>query len=425
MKQLFTLLLFIVGSATQAQQQFTSAQYKEDFNYFWKSIDEDYCYFNKKQTDWAKVKEIYSPRVDTVSSRASFVSLLEDVFTEIYDHHAGLNTNNMNSARLVPSGSEVWAEYIDGKPIITEVRQDFASEHAYVTAGMEVIAINGIPVEKAIQRYVGKSLKTVDAAARNYALNVAMAGTHDQDLKFTLKDQSGKIKEYTPDVWTGHGQWNGLTGEHYTYGSMVEGKIMGNIGYVKLNNCLGDNDMIPVLDSVMQTMLGTSGLVLDLRETPSGGNTTVARAILGWFTNKEQFYQKHELYAEGKQTGIQRSWVEIVSPRPGKYYNKPLVVLADHFTGSIAEGITIGFSATTKAKIIGTPLARLCGATYPYELPNTHIHYSFPAERLYHVNGTPREQFVPDIVIDYTKTPVTGRDVALDRAMAVLQGKAK
>ena len=414
-----------MGSATQAQQQFTSAQYKEDFNYFWKSIDEDYCYFNKKQTDWAKVKEIYSPRVDTVSSRASFVNLLEDVFTEIYDHHAGLNTNNMNSARLVPSGSEVWAEYIDGKPIITEVRQDFASEHAYVNAGMEVIAINGIPVEKAIQRYIGKSLKTVDNAALNYALNVAMAGAHDQDLKFTLKDRSGKIKEYTPDVWTGHGQWNGLTGEHYTYGSRVEGKIMGNIGYVKLNNCLGDNDMIPLLDSVMQTMLGTSGLVLDLRETPSGGNTTVARAILGWFTNKEQFYQKHELYAEGKQTGIQRSWVEIVSPRAGKYYSKPMVVLADHWTGSIAEGITTAFHGMKRAKIIGTTMARLNGANYTYTLPNTKINCSFPVERLYHINGTPREQFVPDMLMDYTKIPVADKDVALDTAMDVLRQNTK
>lgn len=417
MKQLLTLLLVLAIYPATAQQQFTTAQYKEDFNYFWKSIGEDYCYFNKKQTDWAKVKEIYSPRVDTISSRAAFVSLLEDAFYEIYDHHAGLNTNNMNSRRLVPSGTDIWAEYVNSKPFIVQLRKGYGAAKAGVTAGMEVVAINDVPIEKAIAPFMGKSLKTADNESRCFALRLALAGDHLQPKKLTLK-QNGQTKDFYPDA-------DGMQLEHIHFNTRVESKIINGIGYIKINDCLWDNGLISDFDSVMKLMATTKSLIIDLRETPSGGNTTVARAILGWFTNKEQFYQKHELYAEEKAYGIKRSWVEIVSPRTGKYYIKPLVVLADHFTGSIAEGITIGFSATTKAKIIGTPLARLCGATYPYELPNTHIHYSFPAERLYHVNGTPREQFVPDIVIDYTKIPVTGRDVALDRAMAVLQAKAK
>ena len=39
-------------------------------------------------------------------------------------------------------------------------------------------------------------------------------------------------------------------------------------------------------------------LVIDLRDTASGGNTTMARAVLGWFVTRPTFYQVHNLPAE-------------------------------------------------------------------------------------------------------------------------------
>jgi carboxyl-terminal processing protease len=152
----------------------------------------------------------------------------------------------------------------------------------------------------------------------------------------------------------------------------------------------------------------------------------VARAILGWFINQDQFYQKHEYYAEEKMIGIKRSWEEIVSPREHKYYDKSLAILVDHWTGSIAEGIAIGFDAfrRPKTKIIGTAMARLNGAVYSYEMPNTKISFSFPAERLYHINGLPREQYVPTILID--RSQLLARDITdifFATAIKYLHGK--
>ena len=69
------------------------------------------------------------------------------MLNEIYDHHAILNTNTDSSRRLVPSRTDIWAEFINGKPVITEVRKDFGAERSGITAGMEVIAVNDIPVQ--------------------------------------------------------------------------------------------------------------------------------------------------------------------------------------------------------------------------------------------------------------------------------------
>ena len=405
------LLLLIIGYST-VSQNLSSKEYKEDFVYFWNTIQADYAYWDKVQTDWDKVKLFYSSYFDTVSSKPSFVLLLERVFYEIYDHHASLNTNTPVSQRLVPSGADIWAEYTNGKPIIVELRKGFGAEKARMKAGMEIITVNNVPVEEAIKTFLPKNLEKDDLDARNYALRQLLAGNHVQERKIRARYE-GRESHFYPDA-------NNKLLDQYPYRTKIESKILEDkIGYIRINNCLGDNSLIPLFDSILTGFTATNALILDLRETPSGGNTTVARSIIGRFITSEDFFQKHELPTEQNLFGVKRSWIEIVSPRT-PIYTKPLVVLCDHWTGSVGEGIVIGFDALKRATIIGTKMAGLKGAVYSYTLPNTKIGFSFPVERLYHVNGSPREEFTPHIVVDLTKT---GEDVILAEALKYLQNK--
>lgn len=414
MKALYIIMLMLVSPVlTSAQEKpYSTEQFKEDFNFFWTSINDEYCYFNKKQTDWNKVKQLYSPMIDTVRSRNAFVSVMEKVLYELYDHHCNFNTNTNFSRRLVPTSTDVWAEYINGKAVIKEVRKNSEAEACGIEAGMEIIAVNDISIETAVKSLLPQSLKQPDTEAKSFALRLLLAGNHIQPRKFSLKYKN-KEADYFPDK-------AGMKLEHITYETKVEAKMYGNIGYIRINNCLFDNGLVNAFDSAMITMNKSKALILDLRETPSGGNSSVARAILGWFIQKEQFYQTHEYYAEEKMYGIKRSWKEIVSPRKGKYYDKPLAILVNHWTGSIAEGITIGFDAFNRpdTKIIGTPMARLNGAVFSYEMPNTKINFSFTAERLYHVNGLQRELYVPPVFIDVMKTKsMAGTDIFITTAI--------
>lgn len=394
MKLKLILLIFFPFLAIAQNKPQSFNQYKEDFNFFWNTLNEEYCYFNLKHTDWQKVKEIYSPMMDTITTREQFVTALEKVFNEIYDHHASLNTNNPQSQRLVPSGSDIWAEYIDGKAIITEVRDKYGCDLAGIQAGMEVLAVNDVPVQEAIKAFMAKSLSSADNEDKSYALRILLAGNHIQARKFKLKLKEN-IKDYYPDKPTS-------LLENRIKLPLVESYIKDDIAYIKINDCLYDYDLITQFDSIMNLMQGSKSLILDLRNTPSGGNTIVARAILGWFINKDHYFQKHEYYAEEKAFGIKRSWLEIVSPRKDKYYSKPMAILVNHWTGSVSEALTIAFDGFNRpnTKIIGTTLARLRGAGNTFEMPNTKIRFTFPIERLYHVNGMPREEFVPNIYMD-------------------------
>ena len=406
MKKL-VLLLCCLSSMRGFSQTYTKQQYKDDFNFFWQTVNENYCYFVKKQVDWTKIKPIYDAQTDTVTTRSGFVSTLERAIYELYDHHCGLHTNNPESRRLVPTSTDIWAEYHNDKPIVVEVRKGFGAEKIGIRAGMEVVAINDVPVNQAILPWLSQ---TVNAESKSFALRLALAGDHHTKRKITLMNNNHPV-DFFPDQ-------DGLMLENITYPALVESKVLDNIGYIKINNYLFDNAIIAKFDSALNALIKTKAIIIDLRETPSGGNTSVARAILGRFISKEQFYQKHELYAEEKATGIKRSWEEIVSPR-GIIYTNPVVVLADHWTGSISEGITIAFDGMKRATIIGTQLARLNGAVDGFEMPNTKIGFNIATERLYHVNGKPRELFNPAIPVDVS-SQAPGNDLILKAAINYL-----
>jgi C-terminal processing protease CtpA/Prc len=407
----FCLFLFLSSSG----QSLTPAQYREDFDFLWSTIRDNYCYWDKKQTDWNKVKELYAPMIDTVTSRRSFVLLIEKVYYELYDHHGSLSTNTQESQRLVPTGADIWAEYINGKPIIVEIKNGSGAAKAGLKAGMQLMAFNGLAINEAILPFLAKTLRQEDVEAKNYALRTLLAAKHsDNDRKITVLADT-KEQDYFPDRPV-----NLL--EHREYENEIESKnLTGNIGYIRINNRLGDNAIIAVFDSVLHSLKNTNALILDLRETSSGGNTIVARAIMGAFIQKEGFYQKHELPSEEHEAGIKRSWVEIVSPRKD-VYTKPLVVLVDHWTGSVSEGITIGFHALKRAKIIGTRMAGLNGAIYSFTMPNSGIGFSIPVEKLFHVNGKPRENFIPPIFVDVKKQQ-PGEDLILKIALKFLNNK--
>jgi carboxyl-terminal processing protease len=414
---LIILLCFFVEAFAAPQTDFTRQQYDEDFDYLWRSISDEYAYFDQKQTDWNKVREIYRPRISGVKTRTDFVELLESVLEELYDFHTHLNTNTAASPRLVPSGADIWAEWIGGRAIVTEVRPASGAEKAGVRVGMQVASINGNAVDEAVSRRVGKSLRSSDAAAKNWALRILLAGRRNEKRSIEVISR-GERRVLSID--------DQPASEPLQTKPLLEHRLIEkSIGYIRVNNSLGDADLIKQFDLALAALKDTRGLILDLRDTPSGGNTTVARGIMGRFIRRDMPYQKHSIPAEERQYGTKRSWIELVSPRGEFTYRAPVVVLVNHWTGSMGEGITIGMDGMRRATIVGTEMARLAGATSGIKLPNTGIGVNFPTEKLFHINGTPRENFVPPVHVDLLLRGTRDEDIILHRGLRVLRAMIK
>jgi C-terminal processing protease CtpA/Prc len=408
------LLLCILAPAS-AQKSFTRQQYEEDFDYLWQNISEEYAYFDRKQTDWKRVREIYRPQISSVTTPREFVALLETVLEELYDFHTHLNTNTPSSPRLVPSGTDIWAEWRGERALITEVRRGERAHRAGVREGMLIVAINGVAIEEAVRLRLGKSLRSIDVEAKNWALRALLAGRRNEKRSIEVIDAGRRRRISIDDESAGA-----------TKPLLEHRRIGAEIGYIRINNSLGNTDLIKLFDAALADLRSTRGLVLDLRDTPSGGNTTVARGIMGRFIGREMPYQKHSIPAEERRYGTRRSWIEMVSPRGEFTYTAPVVVLANHWTGSMGEGMTIGMDGMRRATVVGTEMARLVGATSGIRLPHTGIGVTFPTEKLFHVNGTPRESFVPRVYVNLLlKGNPRDEDTILRLGLAVLRSLIK
>jgi len=267
---------------------------------------------------------------------------------------------------------------------------------------MVISKFNQVPIVEAIQKYLPKSVDKYDTSMLEYAANMLLAGTHNTEREIAVIS-NGHEQTFRPD------QVHNKTEEQPE--TLIESRVINNnTGYIKINNSLGNSRLISIFDLALDSLMNCRKLILDLRETPSGGNTTVARAIMGRFTDKELPYQKHIYTSEEKETGIRKSTLELVSPH-GKVYTGQLIVLVGYWTGSMGEGMAIGFDGMKRGIIMGTKMAGLLGEIFSFETPETKITFSFPCAQLQHVNGQPREEFVPAVLTaDQTQTLKTAEN---------------
>src|SRR5688500_16665009 len=97
-----SVALILLSFTTSHKQD---QQYRKDFLEFWTDVKENYAYFDRKHTDWDKVKEVYLPLAESAKTKSELIVVFEKAIEELYDNHFSLNTNLQSSTRLVPSGS--------------------------------------------------------------------------------------------------------------------------------------------------------------------------------------------------------------------------------------------------------------------------------------------------------------------------------
>lgn len=386
----------------------TPEQRVEDLNWLVDKLKAKYAYRDKKSIEFDQIKTNYREAAEKAATPSAWLTVVERVMAELYDHHATVGQNTANSPQLVPSGADIWAELVDNKPTIVEVRAGSAAARAGLKPGMTVASINGRPVDEVIDAGVPQSMAMPDAEAGAYALRVALAGNHVAHRSVNACTASG-CRTYAMSPVTDPG----------IIALVSFRKLDDNIGYIRIEDSLGQKGTVRQFEAALEQMSDASGFILDLRNTPSGGDTDVAEPILAHFINAPTPYQRVFEPGSGRRFP-QDSWTKDVDPRE-PIVKQPLVVLVDHWTGSMGEGLAIGLDAMGRAPIVGTKMAGLLGGTSDFVLPKTRVPVSFPTERLYHVNGTPREDFKPGVWFDPTEA--TGKDPILAAGLEELKKK--
>ncbi|MDQ3470931.1 MAG: PDZ domain-containing protein [Pseudomonadota bacterium] len=350
-----------------------------------KLINEDYAYLERFPGGRMPMTEKLRAEAAAVDTKEELVRYAERALMLLADHHAITGSSQKDSWALVPSYSDLSVEKRAKEYVITAVRRGSPAEQAGVKQGDRLVAVGGTPMPTAVARFWADLGLPVTDERGGYAARLLAAGRRSQPRQLTIAGPAGTGRVLNlPNLY----------GRTLPDRPRVSANEEGPDLLIRIHDSLGSNDALKAFDRIMAGARPMQRVIVDLTDTPGGGNTTVARGILGWFVTRPTFYQQHSLPAEERQHGVARQWVEQVLPRAGKHHRGPVTVRVGRWTGSMGEGLAIGFDAIG-ARVEGDRMAGLRGAIYDYKLEKSGMVIKFPVERLFHVNGTPREQFVP------------------------------
>jgi carboxyl-terminal processing protease len=391
-----------------------------DFATFVQDFSDNYAYLDREQKPWLGWTERYHAAVLDAQTPESYAAVLEAALEEIHDFHAEVRAHNPHRWLPAPTFADLWAKEDAGVATVVAVRHGSDAERAGIRVGDHITAVGDQPLAAAMAARLTASVDNRDVQAREWALLSLLAGRADEARHFTVRGHDGVERSVTLQL---ERQFDRPAG------ALVSGQLPGGIGWIRFNNSIGELSTVAAFDHALEQLRAAPGLIIDLRDVPSGGDSSVALGIMGRLVKSMLPYQHHRIPNYG-QADIERNWFEYVAPRGPFTYDAPVVVLVDHWTGSMGEGMAIGLDAMHRALVVGTPMARLAGAVSDFTLPRTGIDVAFATEQLFHVNGKPRQEWLPPVLLpdaaagaDAAADPVMARGIAELRRLIARAGK--
>lgn len=377
---LLTVLLPFAGSVQAQTTDLTPEAYRADALSVEGLVNRQYAYLDRFPDGVMPMTEALRAEASAVHDRSSLLRYLEHALTALADHHAITGSSFRDSWALVPSYGDLWVEREGEVWRITAVREGSPAEAAGVRAGETLDAVGGVVTTEAVRAFWSEIGLTPGGERDGYAARVLAAGRRDRPRDLTVSGRRLTLANlYTVSAGDRPPVTVTEAGDRLT---------------IRFNDSLGNNDTVAAFDTAMARARRGQTVVLDLTDTASGGNTVVARGVMGWFVSEARPYQIHNLPAEARETGVPRQWAEQVLPRAGKRFEGRVVVRVGRWTGSMGEGLAVGMDALG-ARVEGDRMAGLLGAIYDLRLENSGLVIKIPVERLHAVDGTPREAFVP------------------------------
>ncbi len=351
---------------------------KSDFNKIMMDLQNEYVYFNQKEVDVNCLNSYYSNQIKFLENNTDVLLFFEYLLNEFYDNHLHLQSNTNSSFRL---NSPIYALTREDKTIISSYFKDqIENEIALDLINAEILTFNGIAFNKVIDNFPTHCQNKKNNEVRTWISNKILSGRYNEPRIITLKTASGKIESFDLDK---------IILKKET--TLVSHFLQNNVGIIRINNSLGNSQAVKEFKRVIEKLKNTDGIILDLRNTVDGGNTNIAYPIAGHFTNKKRIFQKYK--------NANTKFVDYIKPQK-PYYKKPLVLVVGRWTGSVGEGLASGFEGTGIAKVIGTEMQKLAGATKNFNFIYCNFGYQMPYIEVLQQNNEPRENFIPKYKVE-------------------------
>lgn len=368
---------------------------------FEKLLREEYAYFDRPSIDGSAILATFAARARAARSDKEFIDVLQLVAHNFADPHFIVGPLDRDDWSIIPTSSDIFGTYDGASFRVEEVRTDSDALAKGVRTGMVIRTIDGKALSALIEEIMGRSFAVLNAAQINFGLNIALAGHRGQPRSIRVTTGRGeRLFRLSATV---------DQAKRVENGPLLEVKRQGSLGIIRINNSLGNNKLIPEFSKALAALGDTTTLVIDFRNTPSGGNTIVAKGIMGHFVTHDRPYQMHVISYEARKYGPTRKFVEYVAPfstfYPGKVY-----AAGGRWTGSMGEGLMLGFDAIG-ATTVGTEFADLLGALSNKRIDGSKAKVDIGTEELFTVTGLPRAEYRPQVYLQRAERDIEGDPV--------------
>ncbi|MCB9684188.1 MAG: hypothetical protein H6738_00440 [Alphaproteobacteria bacterium] len=366
------------------------------------ALREVYAYLEREDLDVEGLLARTRERATAAPDAASFRAIALHATYAFTDPHLLVGPLTDDDANVWPTSGDLALTWDEGHLVVVDVRSDSSAAAAGIRPGAELVTADGQPARDRIEALWDGLVPDPSPAQWAYAATVVANGRRTGTRTLGWGDGSTTVLDNPRDL-----------ARAVSERPPLDKRVVDGVCVIRFHNSLGRDETIGAFD---EAVTGCDGVVIDLRNTPSGGNTDVARAIIGHFVDEPRPYQVHEIPAVERQTTVPRHFVEYAFPRAPRIPGR-LAVLGGRWTGSMGEGLVIGLQAAAGARTFGTGLADLLGALYTFELERSDAVLELGGEALFRVDGLPREDFVPDVVFEAGE-PLGGADPVEEAALA-------
>jgi len=388
---------------------------------FWSEVKYNFAWFEHlpPNFDWDALYVSYIPKVRATHSTLEYYRVLQELCARLKDGHTDVSLPIALSDEVYATPS-VRTRWIEGRVLIAEV-WDAALRQDGIVPGMEVVAVDGVPVKQ----YGAERVAPYMSASTAQDLDTRMferrllGGKAGVAVQLTLRAADGSALQRSLPRKSGREN----AAQRPVKPDFEFKMLPGNIAYVALNTfntATAQKEFERQFDDIAKS----SALIFDVREN-SGGNSGYATAILSRLIEKAapaSEWRSRQYVPAQRAWGIPTGWTgetPMTEPSPGRHYGNPVVVLTSPRTGSSAED----FDLMGRGKIVGEPTGGSTGQPIIFSLPGGGSarvcakQNLYPDGRQFVGSGIQPQILVRPTVADF----LAGRDTVLEKALEYLR----
>lgn len=380
----------LIESENAELDDFSDLSYVEAFDAMIALLRDRYAFTEYKNIDWDALSSQFRPQIEEAqarSDRAAYRRALRDLAWSIPDGHVSGPVEIEDFQRSAAGGLGIaMRELDDSRVIVTFLSPGGEAERAGVQLRAEIIAINGTPIQQALDATVPWTSPFSTAHnLRLEQLRFVQRFPLDTPVSLTFRNPGqaeqtvNMTARFDPDSYTAASLNRPLAGTELP----VEFRMLDNgYGYLAMYSFSDDLPLTVALwERAVAYLVRRSvpGLIIDMRQN-GGGSGFLGDQLPAYFFDDAYVIGNSARYSKSRNDFVaNEEWQDkFILPQRELIYNGPIAVLVSPNCASACEAFAFAMTVNDRAAIVGQyPTAGLGGSVVPIAMPDdTRISYT-------------------------------------------------